>query len=138
MRAALILLLLTGCATPNNIAFSDAIANLNAGRNQLAMNQFIACASEGYSACMHNMGWMWEHGRIQGPDRRSKAIGWYHLAARYGNQLSRVALVDLGSPVPAADLVQQPQQVDPETQKAMNEAALALGNLIGQALVRKK
>lgn len=102
------------------------------------MKQFIACSSEGYDGCMHNMGWMWETGRIKGSNPRDNAIGWYTLGARHGNQMSRVALTNLGATVPAADLLKQEQPLDPQAQKAMNDAAGAIGGLLGTIIFRKK
>lgn len=128
-------LLIAGCAS----ALDRGIDASRRGDNQTALVTFMQCANEGNSACMHNVGWMYENGRIRDPKPRDKAIDWYTLAARHGQPQSRVALARMGATVPGADLVRQ--KTAAEIQAEIDAAAAlgeGLGNLLGAGIVRKK
>jgi len=93
---------------------------LNKAQYQNAYNVFSACAAQGDSYCMNNIGYMYHKGHMDtGPDN-AKAIEWYTLAARYGNPQAQLSLLALDKKVPTADLRVQPQP------QANNDAALIM------------
>jgi TPR repeat protein len=120
----------SGCSTYG----SKGLDALNAGRNQEAADYFVRCADQGYAYCMHNLGYMFSSGKIRDQDPRRQAIGWFTLAARNGYEPSRVALVQLGAPVPPPDLV---REATPEELEAAGLVGQAIGTAIGGGFRRR-
>lgn len=96
-------LLLISCTTPSQ----TGIDYLDAGNKQAAYDTWLACAQQGDSYCMNNVGMMYQNGHMAAGRDTVKAINWLTLAARYGNPTAQQNLITLGAPVPAADLQQQ-------------------------------
>lgn len=100
-------------------------------------------------ACSHNIGHMIENGWYSDRDARLpkivvgpgftptlRAVQYYNLAARYGQQESIDALMRLGYPAPSPDLIATvPQALPPQAQTEETGAgALALAYMIGCTL----
>lgn len=105
----LVALLLTGCANQN---FNKGVASFNRNEFASAYNFFLLCVNETQdSGCMFNVGMSAYRSPNQDEaewiKHQEEAVRWYTLAARYGNQNAISQLIQLGKPVPAADLVQQ-------------------------------
>lgn len=118
--SGLLLLTMTLVACAATPPSQMGLDQLNSGDEQGAYNTFQACAEHGDSACINNIGYMYENGHMQGGPDKAVAIDWYTLAARYGQPVSQQNLMRLGAAIPPADL--QPQQI--QQQSGGGEAAL--------------
>lgn len=105
----LLTLLMVGCAASPS---QKGLDQMNRGNNQEAFNTFMACAKQGDSYCMNNVGYMIANNLIhmeEGHDREQAAITWFTLAARYGQPNARQTLAMMGLPLPPTDLYVAPQ-----------------------------
>lgn len=116
----LVVLILAGCASPVNSSVSKGRDNSNPEKNyQAAANHFKKCFEASKDpACAYNAGVA-----AQNMGDMNAARSWYTLAARYGHADAISALTRIGEPVPAADLLQQPQQSQqaPQPQQQKND-----------------
>ena len=80
-----------------------------------AYNWFMLAATNGEPTAAYNLGRYHENGLGVEKDI-GKAIAWYTLAARKGNEQARLRLTTLGQPVPPADLINAVVIQQPRTQ----------------------
>ena len=127
IAATIALASLVGCASPSQ----KGLDSFNAGNYQHAANTFMACAQQGDSYCMNNLGYMFETGAVTPNDGlRSEEgmLNWYTASAQRGNPTAIANLTRLGLPVPEV-IYQAPAPA------ANNDglAIIALGLLNGAA-----
>lgn len=96
--ASVVVTVLSGCATH----IQDGNAAMARGDLAAAERQYSAAAQAGDPTGYNNLGVVAER-----RGDRERAIGYYTMAARWGNKLAAQNLVNLGAPVPSADLAAQ-------------------------------